>query len=256
VDRRLLRNKIKQITARIDQIRKQREQGRRARKKATVPTIALVGYTNAGKSTLFNRLTGALVYVADRLFATLDPTLRRVDLPEIGEVILADTVGFIRHLPHDLVEAFHATLEEVSEADLLLHVIDASDPNRQANIEQVNAVLSQIDAEDVPQLLVLNKIDLCENLSVGLERDDEKQIRRAFISAQESQGIDLLKSAMTERLEKDIIQRELVLTPSDAKLRAHFYQTKALQSETIDAEGNYHVIVRMPKIEWQKLKKT
>lgn len=136
-DRRLIRNRIKFITARLARVRSQREQGRRARRKAIVPTVALVGYTNAGKSTLFNKITGADAYVANRLFATLDPTLRSIELPELGSVILADTVGFIRHLPPDLIDAFYATLEEICEADLLLHVVDASDERRLENIKEV-----------------------------------------------------------------------------------------------------------------------
>src|SRR5690606_7628550 len=157
---------------------------RRARKRATIPTVALVGYTNAGKSTLFNRLTGAEVYAADQLFATLDPTLRRVDIPDAGSLILADTVGFIRHLPHDLVVAFNATLEEVAQADLLLHVIDASDPERVAHIEQVNDVLAQIGAKSVPCLLVMNKIDLIPELAPRLDRDDEGVAKQVYLSVQ------------------------------------------------------------------------
>lgn len=252
-DRRLLRGKIQYITKRLVKVRQQREQGRRARRRAVIPTVALVGYTNAGKSTLFNYLTGSEVYVANRLFATLDPTLRRVDLPEIGPVILADTVGFIRHLPHDLVEAFQATLEEVVEADLLLHVVDANDDNRQANIDQVNAVLKTIEADRVPQMLVYNKIDLCKDFNSLLDHNIESEVKRVQVSALTGAGIPGLLSAITELLGHDIVKRSLVLTPQDARLRAELYQLKAILSERIDDEGNYHVVVRLSKSELERI---
>jgi len=200
VDRRLIRNRIKTINKRLEKVRKQRDQGRRARSKAVIPTIALVGYTNVGKSTLFNVLTGAAVFSANQLFATLDPTLRRVFLPELGQAILADTVGFIRHLPHQLVEAFRATLEEVSQADLLLHVIDAHDPAQLAHVEQVNSVLSEIDAAEVPQILVYNKIDLCPDLIPRLEPATEKYPAAAWISAEKRLGIEDLKRLIASTL--------------------------------------------------------
>lgn len=250
VDRRLIRNKIKLITARLTKIRKQREQGRRSRRKAIVPTVALVGYTNAGKSTLFNQLTGATVYVADQLFATLDPTLRRIDFPELGPVILADTVGFIRHLPHDLVEAFHATLEEVSEADLLLHVVDAIDDDRDTHIEQVNEVLESIEAQGVARILVYNKIDLSPEIQPKIDRDDVGHIRRVFISASKGLGMAELVAAIAEMLGKDMIEREIILLPKQAKQRAQFYAQDAVKSETIDEQGNYHLVVRIPRVEW------
>jgi len=252
-DRRLIRNRIKLITKRLEKVRLQRDQNRQGRRRAIIPTVALVGYTNAGKSTLFNRLTGAEVYAADRLFATLDPTLRRIQLPEVGPVILADTVGFIRHLPHDLVEAFHATLEEVAEADLLLHIVDASDADRQGKITQVNAVLSSICANAVPQILIYNKIDLCENLTAGLERDAEATIRRVWVSAHEKTGLSELEEAITTLLSADIVQKSLTLTPNDARLRAELYQLKAVISEKIDEEGNFHLVVRMSKADIEKL---
>lgn len=252
-DRRLIRNKIKLITARLEKLRKQRELGRRARKKAIVPTVALVGYTNAGKSTLFNQLTGAGVYVANQLFATLDPTLRRVELPEAGPVIFADTVGFIRHLPHDLVEAFHGTLEEVSQADLLLHVIDVNDEDRDTHIEQVNQVLESIDAQDVPRILVFNKIDLRPQLQPKIERDEFQQIRRVFISATKNEGMRELATAISEMLTKDIVEEEVVLAPAQAKIRSEFYARDVVKSETVDEEGNYHLIVRMSRVELERL---
>ncbi len=253
VDRRQIRTRIKFITQRLLRVREQRNQSRRARKRAIIPTIALVGYTNAGKSTLFNRLSHDSVYVANQLFATLDPTLRRIKLPEMGPVIIADTVGFIRHLPHDLVEAFHATLEEVTEADLLLHVIDFQDERRHANIDQVNAVLSSIGAEDVPRLLVYNKIDLAEGLTPGIERDQDGKILRIRISAHEGWGIEELESAIAELLTKDITESSVILAPKDAKLRAKFYELEAVVSEKIDEKGYHHLIVRMSQSELKRL---
>jgi GTP-binding protein HflX len=259
VDRRLIRQKIKLIKARLSKIRQQREQGRRARRKAIVPTVALVGYTNAGKSTLFNRLTGSSVYVADQLFATLDPTLRRIDFPEAGAVILADTVGFIRHLPPHLIEAFHATLEEVSEADLLLHVIDVQDEQKDAHIEEVNLVLESIKAHEVPRLLVYNKIDLREeHTSLGsnlpkVDRNELGEVKRVFISAYKGLGMEQLIRAMGERLKQDRLDYVLVLSPDEAKLRANLYEQEAVVSEKIDEEGNYHLTLRMPRLELEKL---
>jgi GTP-binding protein HflX len=252
-DRRLIRNKIKIITGRILKIRKQREQGRRARKRATIPTVALVGYTNAGKSTLFNRLTGASVYTADQLFATLDPTLRRVDLPETGPAILVDTVGFIRHLPHDLVVAFNATLEEVAQADLLLHVVDVNDLDRGAHIEQVNEVLKQIGAESVPRLLVFNKIDLVPEVHPKIDHDDQGVENKVYLSAAADQGIDLLLTAMSKRIGQEMVETTVELEPSQAKLRAQLYAQDAIISERIDEEGHYHLHIRMRRVELEKL---
>ena len=201
VDRRLIRNRIKAINKRLEKVRQQRDQGRRARIKAVVPTVALVGYTNVGKSTLFNILTGATVFSANQLFATLDPTLRRVFLQDKGSIVLADTVGFIRHLPHQLVEAFTATLEEVSKADLLLHIIDAHDPKRDLHIAEVNQVLADIEADEVPQILVYNKIDLCSDLIPHIEPAIEEHPACAFISAEKNTGIEDLKQLMAHYLD-------------------------------------------------------
>lgn len=254
VDRRLIRNRIKMITSKLAKIRKQREQGRRARRRAIVPTVALVGYTNAGKSTLFNKMTGADVYAANQLFATLDPTFRRIDFPEMGPVILADTVGFIRHLPHDLVEAFHATLEEVSEADLLLHVVDVNDEERQTHIDQVDQVLDQIGAHDVPRIVVFNKIDLRDEVKEGIERDDLKEVRRVFLSAVTGAGIDELVAAISEKLGLPLVKETVVLEPSETKLRALLYARKAVLDEQIDEEGHFALTVKLPKLEMEKLK--
>lgn len=256
-DRRLIRNKIKLISVRLDKLRKQRELGRRARRKAVVPTIALVGYTNAGKSTLFNRLTGASVYAANQLFATLDPTLRRTDFKEIGSVIFADTVGFIRHLPHDLVDAFHATLEEVIEADLLLHVIDNYNEQKKLQIEQVNEVLENIGAKEVPTLLVYNKSDLGEQERFlsrpRLERDERLRPKRVFVSANTGEGIPELLQAISEMLGRNYVEREVILTHNQGKLRAELYSLGAVLSETITENGEYCLQVRLAKVELEKL---
>ncbi len=195
-----MRDRIKLITQRLEKVRKQRDLSRRARQRSQIPTVSLIGYTNAGKSTLFNRLTHADVYVADKLFATLDPTLRRVHLPEIGTVILADTVGFIRDLPHDLVNAFHATLEETLQADLLLHVVDAHYPQRQHYIDEVQKVIEQIGANGVRQLQVYNKLDLLPEQTPRIDRDVHGQPLRVWVSATTGDGLGLLRQALAEIL--------------------------------------------------------
>lgn len=254
-DRRLIRARIKTISARLEKLRKQRELARRARKKAAIPTVALVGYTNAGKSTLFNQLTNAQVYAADQLFATLDPTFRRITLAEFGPIILADTVGFIRHLPHDLVQAFHATLEEVSEADLLLHIVDAADDFKNQHIEQVNQVLTTIDANNVACILIYNKIDLRETAEhhSSIERDDVGDIKRIWISAKNKIGLDLLGQGIKEKLTHNIIETQLVLSPKEGKIRAKLYAQDAILAENMDESGNHHLTIRMSRIEYEKL---
>ncbi len=252
-DRRLIRNRIKIITARLAKIREQRNQGRRSRRRAVIPTVALVGYTNAGKSTLFNRLTGSSVYVANQLFATLDPTLRRMNCVGFGPIIFADTVGFIRHLPHHLVEAFHATLEEVSEADLLLHVVDAHDEQKNTHIDQVKQVLESIHAEEVPTLLVYNKIDLDTAFSPHTDNNLDGDPARVFISAYYDRGIDQLLEAVSELLGKHFSEQEIILTPLQTKLRAALYERDSVLSEKIDDAGCYHLRVRLPRDEIKRL---
>lgn len=197
-DRRLIAGRIKQVQKRLHKVQQQRAQGRKRRSKTALPAVSLVGYTNAGKSTLFNALTGARVYAADQLFATLDPTLRRVELPGGVSVILADTVGFIRDLPHDLVAAFRATLEETRLASLLLHVVDAGDPRRQERGEQVNRVLQEVGAQDIPQIEIYNKIDLLENGAPRLERNRDGSVKRIWVSAANGAGLDMLRLALAE----------------------------------------------------------
>ncbi|MDB5823152.1 MAG: hflX [Herminiimonas sp.] len=196
-DRRLLGDRVKALRVRLEKLQKQRATQRRARGRTNVFSVSLVGYTNAGKSTLFNTLTKARVYAADQLFATLDTTSRRIFLGEAGSVVISDTVGFIRELPHQLVAAFRATLEETIHADLLLHVVDAASPARMEQIEQVNAVLKEIGADHIPQVLVWNKIDAA-GLEPALERDEYDKIRRVFISAQTGEGVNLLRQAVAE----------------------------------------------------------
>ena len=252
-DRRLLRNRITLILSRLERVEKQREQGRRSRAKADVPTVSLVGYTNAGKSTLFNRITAADVYAADQLFATLDPTLRRIDVADVGETVLADTVGFIRHLPHDLVAAFKATLQETRQATLLLHVIDAADFRLQENIAAVDTVLEEIEANEIPTLLVMNKIDALDDLVPRIDRNDENVPIRVWLSAQTGVGVPLLFQALTERLSGEIAQHELRLPPKAGRLRSRLYQLQAIEKEWTEEDGFVGLKIRLPIVDWNRL---
>lgn len=242
-DRRLLAERIRQIGLRLERVERQREQGRKARRKADLPTVSLVGYTNAGKSTLFNALTQAQVYAADQLFATLDPTLRRLELPGAEPVILADTVGFISRLPHELVAAFRSTLRETGEASLLLHVIDADHPDRERAIAQVETVLAEIGAAEVPRLQVFNKIDL-SGQPPRLERDAQGAVRAIWLSATTGAGLELLSLALAERLHGGAVHGWLCLPPSAARLRARLFDLGAVLTEQTAPSGECWIEVR------------
>jgi GTP-binding protein HflX (EC 3.1.5.-) len=256
-DRRLLRARIKTISKRLEKVRRQREQGRRARSRADISTVSLVGYTNAGKSTLFNAITGASVYAEDQLFATLDPTMRRIGLPDVGPVILADTVGFISNLPHRLVESFRATLEEAASADLLLHIIDAAADERLRNIEQVGLVLEEIGAHEIPQLLIYNKIDLMGDMSPRIDRDDQGRPVAVWLSAQRlaenGAGLDLLFEALAELLTDDIFHETIRLHASMGSLRARLYRQNAVLNEGYGNDGTCDLEIRLPKVDLMRM---
>ena len=254
-DRRLLAERIKQLKRKLQRVQSQREQGRRKRKRAELPTVSIVGYTNAGKSTLFNTLTNAQVFAADQLFATLDPTLRRIEVTSGQPAIMADTVGFIRDLPHQLVAAFRSTLQETHDADLLLHVVDAASDERNANIKEVNTVLEEIGAEQRPQLEVFNKLDLMPGVEPHMDRDDLGKPKRVWVSAQSGLGIPLLLQAISELLYQDTIVEQLLLPATQGKLHARLYDIGAVASEHIDAEGRWQISVRLPQAAWQILRK-
>ena len=250
-DRRLLRDRIKIINKRLEKVRQSRDQNRRARQKAAMSTVSLVGYTNAGKSSLFNALTGAKIHAADQLFATLDPTMRKLDLPGSSDAILADTVGFIRDLPHQLVAAFQATLEETKEADLLLHVIDIADPHWQETALAVEKVLKEIGVDDVRLIQVFNKIDLEDGCKAKLECQDG--LCKVYVSAVTGAGLDLLREAIDTQLHGVVIDEEIELTASNAKLRARLYDMGAVLGETITEDGGWRLHIHMSKAEKQRL---
>ena len=252
-DRRLIKVRIAQLQNRLEKVEKQRNQNRQTRKKADIPTISLVGYTNAGKSTLFNQLTQANVYAADQLFATLDPTLRRLSIQDVGTTILADTVGFIRDLPHDLVSAFKSTLQETTEASLLLHVIDCADPRKLENIAEVNDVLTEIKANEVPLLLIYNKIDQLEDIQPHIEYDEQNKPIAVYLSAQSGDGINLLVDAIRERLKNEILHFRLTLPSQEGKIRHHLYRLNCIRKEEISEQGDFLLEIQIDKVEWLKL---
>jgi GTP-binding protein HflX len=251
-DRRLLRGRIRMIEQRLEKVRSQREQGRRSRLRADIPTVSLVGYTNAGKSTLFNRMTGADVYVEDQLFATLDPTMRRLVLPDVGPVVIADTVGFISHLPHRLVEAFRATLEEAASSSLLLHVVDAVSEERLRNIDQVDLVLDEIGAMELPQLRIYNKIDLI-NMEPRIDRNDQGEPVAVWLSAASGAGCDLLLQAIAERLAHEMVAGNLILPVTRGRLRAKLYQQQAIADEKLHDDGSCELTLRIPKSDFMRM---
>jgi len=251
-DRRLIRVRINSIRRRLKKVRVQRETSRRARVQAEIPAVSLVGYTNAGKSTLFNRITDADVYTANQLFATLDPTLRRIELGDVGTLVLADTVGFIRHLPHKLVEAFQATLQEAAEATLLLHLVDAASCERDDNVAQVENVLAEIGAADVPTLMVFNKIDLLEQ-TARIDRNAEGIPERVWLSAATGEGCDLLLQAINERLATKIVKGTLKLEPEQTRLRAGLFNLNAVLDEHYNDEGQCQLKLRLAQKDFRQL---
>jgi GTP-binding protein HflX len=253
LDQRIIAQRIKAINKSLTRVRSQREQGRKSRQRAEISTLSLVGYTNAGKSSLFNALTDAGTYAADKLFATLDSTLRRIELPNYGPALVADTVGFISHLPHGLVEAFRATLEETASANLLLHVIDAANPAHPDFIKEVEKVLDEIDASDVPQLQIFNKIDLIPECEPHLQRDAEGKPVRVWLSAKTGAGVDLLLQAIAELLAGSLAATTLVLEPRHTRLRSQLYAKGFVEDEAIDEQGFYHVQVRLPRLDLERI---
>ncbi|MEB2240147.1 ribosome rescue GTPase HflX [Xanthomonas campestris] len=254
-DRRLLQKRVEQLQKRLEKVEVQRTQMRRARMRSELPRIALVGYTNAGKSTLFNALTGADAYAADQLFATLDPTVRRFALPG-GSAVLADTVGFVRDLPHELVAAFRSTLSEARDADLLLHIVDAADPLREERIHQVDEVLQAVGAGDLPQLLVFNKIDKIEGAEVRHDAQDgipdQARRERVWISARDGRGLEELQRALGHRLDLRHITGSLRLPASAGRLRSKLHQLEVIRSEQVDEEG-WLLEVDLPYVEAERL---
>ena len=253
LDQRMIGQRIKAIKKSLSKVRSQREQGRRSRNRAEIPTVSLVGYTNAGKSTLFNSLTNSDAYAADQLFATLDSTLRRIDLPNFGAAIVADTVGFISHLPHQLVEAFRATLEETASADLLLHVIDCAHESHEDYIEEVNDVLEEIGADSVFQLKVFNKIDLLDAFDPRIEYGENGGPEKVWISAQKGLGLELLLEAISEVLAGTLVSETIRIAPDQARLRSKLYEKGFIEAERIDESGFYHLCVRLPKGELERM---
>lgn len=253
IDQRLVRQRIKGIEKSLNKVKSQRAQSRRARKRAEIATVSLVGYTNAGKSSLFNRMSASRIYVADQLFATLDSTLRRIEVPEYGPCILADTVGFIRKLPHQLVDAFRATLEETTQASLLLHVVDCNNDQRDELKHEVDMVLTEIGAGDIPVLLVYNKVDLLDDRHARLERDDQGKPCRVWVSAKTGAGMDLLTQAIGECLGGELVEPTLQLTPSQGRLRSRLYRHGAVKQELTQQDGALQLTLRLPRNEFIRL---
>jgi GTPase len=254
-DRRLLAQRVRVLTRRLAGIKRQRETARRMRTQIPVPTVALVGYTNAGKSTLFRALSGAEAYIADQLFATLDPTVRKITLPGGTPIVIADTVGFIRELPHELVAAFQSTLTEAREATLLLHVVDASDPRREERIAQVNAVLKEIGAGHIPQIMVYNKIDRLE-LAPRLERDRHLQAIALWISAARRRGLEELLAVIAERLARSAQPARVRLPASAGALRSRLYARGVVRAESSLEDGSIELALELPNPQLLELART
>ena len=245
-DRRLVGHRIRLLNSRLEQVDSRRAMNRRNRERAEIQTVALVGYTNAGKSTLFNALTDAGVYVEDQLFATLDPTIRSLELPGGRKILMADTVGFVRDLPYELIAAFRSTLQEAREADLILHLIDASDGNRWQRVRQVNAVLKQLDADRVPQIRVYNKIDkLDRKPRVANNRDGEG--RAVWLSAANGDGVQMLLDAISNRLRRKTLHGIVHLLPSQGRQRAKLFELGAVLGEETTDDGGWDLELKMPE---------
>lgn len=253
-DRRLIQGKIMQLEKKIEKVRQQRNLGRRSRQKSEMHTVTIIGYTNAGKSTLFNQMTQAGVYAEDRLFATLDSTLRKVRLPGAGSVIFADTVGFIRHIPHDLVAAFRSTLEETREADLLIHLVDASDPLREEKMLDVAEVIKEVGAQEVPQLVVFNKID-CLNppASPKTDMNEEGLPARVWISAYQNQGLDLMMNAVAAYFRGQFMTVKIKIGVNAGKRRAQLYQLGTIIEEAFDEQGDSLFTMYLTEQEYQQI---
>lgn len=251
-DRRMIGQAIKRLLARLERVEKRRQQGRQQRHKQEVPTVALVGYTNAGKSTLFNRLCDAGVEAMDQLFATLDPTLRRLNIPERGDVVLADTVGFIRDLPHELIAAFKSTLEETRDARLLLHVVDCADPAHKERIEQVNEVLAAIGADGLPVIHVYNKADILD-APPRIDRAETGMPQRVWVSAVTGAGIDLLLAAIAEFLFQERVRGLVRLDVGQARLRALLFEAGKIWSEVVHEDGSYELDVELERRDFNQL---
>lgn len=255
-DRRLVAIRVKKLKDKLTKVIKQREQGRNSRKQSGTKMLAFVGYTNAGKSTLFNNLTEATVYAADQLFATLDPTVRKLPGIQGSQVVASDTVGFVRDLPHDLVAAFQATLQEAIEADLLIHVIDSNNPEQDEHINEVKSVLKQINADKIPVIEVYNKIDLSQ-IGAKVHRQTEKEnsgfVTQCWLSAQTGEGVENLLKAIEERFNRTHVMKNIQLPTHMGKLRALFYELDAIRSEEFNEDNSWNLKVELPPEQWNKL---